>query len=124
MPVLIQEYDERQVTRALLDSTLTPVINETIMDIDGETEQYQDADGEAKSDGRSDGIKSDSSSNTTNKPRDPNGKKFRWDETTRALLWRIVQAEMSIVVMSNDLWYVLKEISSFQTYVINKPQML
>ncbi|PKK58301.1 hypothetical protein RhiirC2_796544 [Rhizophagus irregularis] len=61
MPLLIQEYNERQATRALLDST----------------------------------------SATSN---NPNGKKFRWDETTRSLLWKIVQAEMSIVVMSNDLW--------------------
>ena len=78
MPLLIQEYNERQATRALLDSTSTPANNESMMDIDGEAEQYQD----------------------------PNGKKFRWDETTRSLLWKIVQAEMSIVVMSNDLWYV------------------
>ncbi|RGB37432.1 Ubinuclein conserved middle domain-containing protein [Rhizophagus diaphanus] len=76
MPLLIQEYNERQATRALLDSTSATSNSESMMDIDGETEQYQD----------------------------PNGKKFRWDETTRSLLWKIVQAEMSIVVMSNDLW--------------------
>ncbi|CAI2181782.1 19128_t:CDS:2 [Funneliformis geosporum] len=105
MPLLIEEYNERQATRALLDST-TPI--ESIMDIDVETDQYQDADVETKSDSRSDGIKSDSSSNTT-RSRDPCGKKFRWEETTRSLLWKIVQAEMSIVVMSNDLWYVLEE---------------
>jgi hypothetical protein len=79
MPLLIQEYNERQATRALLDSTSATSNSESMMDIDGETEQYQD----------------------------PNGKKFRWDETTRSLLWKIVQAEMSIVVMSNDLWYVI-----------------
>lgn len=48
---------------------IAPANNEPMMDIDGEAEQYQD----------------------------PNGKKFRWDETTRSLLWKIVQAEMSIV---------------------------
>ncbi|CAG8529946.1 22367_t:CDS:2 [Cetraspora pellucida] len=32
-----------------------------------------------------------------------NGKKFRWDENTRFLLWQIVQEEMAWVVMSNCL---------------------
>ncbi|CAG8629240.1 22168_t:CDS:2, partial [Gigaspora rosea] len=44
-----------------------------------------------------------SSSNNNRSKETANDKKFRWDENTRFLLWKIVQEEMSWVVMSNCL---------------------
>ncbi|CAG8547944.1 726_t:CDS:2 [Diversispora eburnea] len=51
-----------------------------------------------------DAITPRSDSSLNNRPsKDSFGKKFRWDDTTRRLLWRIVQEEMAWVSMSNEL---------------------
>ncbi|CAG8484163.1 19005_t:CDS:2 [Dentiscutata erythropus] len=103
MPSLLQEFDERN---ASVSSSSVPVNGDNSaeidsnMEIDGDAdiEPDADADGDIKSD-----SKSDSSSNNNRSKETVNGKKFRWDENTRFLLWKIVQEEMSWVVMSNCL---------------------
>ncbi|CAG8774394.1 10388_t:CDS:2, partial [Acaulospora morrowiae] len=69
---------------------------DSIIENEGEVDVEHDADADVKSDSKSD-------SSTNNRSNESTGKKFRWDDITRRLLWRIVQEEMTWVGMSNDL---------------------
>ncbi|KAF0560675.1 histone promoter control protein hip4 [Gigaspora margarita] len=103
MPSLLQELNERNASvsssSALVNGDNSAEMDSN-MEIDGDVdiEPDADADGDIKSD-----SKSDSSSNNIRSKETANDKKFRWDENTRFLLWKIVQEEMSWVVMSNCL---------------------
>lgn len=91
MPSLLRDYNARIEKRS----------SESSMDIDSvaDNDDMDHDDVDNKSDGRSD-------SSSYNRSKDSSGKKFRWDDTTRRLLWRIVQEEMAWVSMSNELKYV------------------
>ncbi|RHZ82155.1 hypothetical protein Glove_113g11 [Diversispora epigaea] len=91
-PSLIRDYNARREKNSSESSVSSMDIDSVV---DNDDMDHDDVD--VKSDSRSD-------SSLNNRPsKDSFGKKFRWDDTTRRLLWRIVQEEMAWVSMSNEL---------------------